>query len=612
MKYDVIVVGGGISGLTAGALLSKRGLKTAVIDKNYAPGGSCGIFKRDGIIFDQGSAMLFGFGEKGFNSHRFVFNCLEEPIDIIKHDLLYCVNFKNHRIKFYNDIELFTEELSNVFPSEKDNIKRFYKDMYKMYKHVIVDSPNYTTPDQTDPVKGLKSLLKHPLSYIKFLGYLNKSAKKLLEKYFTDPEIFNFFDKLTSTYCYATVEESPAVLAAVMFVDNHVGGSYYPAGSTVFLPGKLEKVIEENNGDMIMNSEVTEIIINKNKACGVKLSDNSILSCDNIIYSGTVWNLYNKLIKNASDKKISWANRQIPTYPSVVLYSYVDKKVIPENTQPVEMLVGDPDKLDESEVTAYIFSIDDKTLCPDDYQTVIAIGPSFKNWDNNYKDLKKSETERLLNILEKRFPGFKSAVKYSEIATPLSLEKYTSKNGGAVAGPKQMLGQHMFKRLHTKTEWKNIYCCGESTVMGTGTPTVTVSGLSAANAVLKKYGKKEFVFENNMKNYVNILEKPVKYENLYSSQDEETKEIIKKASKCQFCENHYCSGKSGLDIRSIMRKITVENFYGAKKIIDNYSENIGSEEDFGLYEERCIMNRKYNTPVEINEIINYMRRKSFE
>lgn len=61
-----------------------------------------------------------------------------------------------------------------------------------------------------------------------------------------------------------------------------------------------------------------------------------------------------------------------------------------------------------------------------------------------------------------------------------------------------------------------------------------------------------------------------------------------------------------------MRKITVENFYGAKKIIDNYSENISSDEDFVLYEERCIMNRKYNTPVEINEIINYMRRKSFE
>ena len=51
------------------------------------------------------------------------------------------------------------------------------------------------------------------------------------------------------------------------------------------------------------------------------------------------------------------------------------------------------------------------------------------------------------------------------------------KNVGAVSGPKQMLGQHMFKRLRGRTEWDNLFCCGKSIVMGTGTPTVTTSGL---------------------------------------------------------------------------------------------------------------------------------------
>jgi len=43
--YDVLVIGGGLSGLTAASLLSKRGCKVAVIEKSYMPGGSCGIFK---------------------------------------------------------------------------------------------------------------------------------------------------------------------------------------------------------------------------------------------------------------------------------------------------------------------------------------------------------------------------------------------------------------------------------------------------------------------------------------------------------------------------------------------------------------------------------------
>ena len=100
MKYDVIIIGAGLSGLTAGSLLAKRGLKVALIDKAYNPGGSCGTFKRNGVIFDQGSSMLYGFGDTGFNPHRFVFDALEEPIDLIRHDLLYVVHFRGHAIRF--------------------------------------------------------------------------------------------------------------------------------------------------------------------------------------------------------------------------------------------------------------------------------------------------------------------------------------------------------------------------------------------------------------------------------------------------------------------------------------------------------------------------------
>jgi hypothetical protein len=119
-----------------------------------------------------------------------------------------------------------------------------------------------------------------------------------------------------------------------------------------------------------------------------------------------------------------------------------------------------------------------------------------------------AEQKRLIGVLEKRFPGFSGAVWFAEVATPVTIERYTNKNGGAVAGPKQMLGQHMFNRLHPRTEWDHLFCCGESPVMGTGPPPVTTSGISAANAVLKKLGKQPFMHDPSMKNVVMVLNKP--------------------------------------------------------------------------------------------------------
>ncbi len=176
--------------------------------------------------------------------------------------------------------------------------------------------------------------------------------------------------------------ESPAILAAVMFSDNHVGGRYYPAGSTLFLPGKLEKAIEENGGILMQEQEVEQIIFRQDRPAGVRLQDGREIMADNLIYSGTVWNLYDRLIDPAytTPQRRTWAARQLPTFPSVVLYARVDRSVIPEGTQPVEMLVGNPDRIDESEVTVYLFSLDDHTLCDPDSHVLMAIGPSFENW----------------------------------------------------------------------------------------------------------------------------------------------------------------------------------------------------------------------------------------
>ena len=611
--YDVIVIGAGLSGLTAAALLSKRNLNVCVIEAQYKPGGSCGIFKRGDTVFEQGSAMIYGFNDKGFSPHRFVFNALEESIDIVKHDELYAINFEGHRIIFYEDIDRFIEELVKVFPNERENFKRFYSDLSKRYIKIIAQDPKFITPDAMKKESGLKALIKHPIEYIRFLGYMNKNTESILQKYFKDPKVFNLFDKLTSTYCYTTVKETPAILSSIMFVDNHFGGSYYPAGSTLNLVGKLEKVIEENNGEMIYNTEVEKIIVENNIAKGIKLDNGEVLSGKYIINSGNVWNLYNKLLKDEASKEIKkWVNSLEPSYPSVVIFALVKKEVIPNGTLPIEMLIADKSKLDEGEITVYILSIDDKTLCKEEYHTIMAIGPSFKAWPkgfkNNYKNeeyrkMKEIEKNRMLNVLEKRFPGFKEGLCHVEISTPTTLNRYVLKEGGSVAGPKQKLGQHMLKRLKTKSDINNLYNCGESTVMGTGTPAVTISGISAANLILRDLGINEFEYKEGMKNYVNIVKNPFQCNQIRIGKNDEEDKLGKLALKCEFCERPLCEKKCPykVSIRSINRRVAVGNFYGAKKILKVNNTNPCLTCKSRECEKYCIRKIK-SKEVKINEI----------
>ena len=82
-SFDVLVIGSGLSGLTAAALLAKRNLKVLCVEQHTQPGGSCGAFRIDGRTIDQGTAMFFGFGSEGFNPHRYVMDLLGQPIDVL-------------------------------------------------------------------------------------------------------------------------------------------------------------------------------------------------------------------------------------------------------------------------------------------------------------------------------------------------------------------------------------------------------------------------------------------------------------------------------------------------------------------------------------------------
>jgi len=579
-RYDVIVVGAGLGGLVAASLLAKRGLSVLLIDQQHKPGGSCTSFKRDGVVYDVGTAMIYGFGERGFHPFRFLMNELDEPIDIVAHRTLARMTFEGHEIIFWPDVERFLQELDRLFPGEHDALRAFYRDLGKMYEHIVIKNELVVPPTELSARQGLRQLLASPLQVLRMQKLLSISVQDLLDRYFAGGPIIHFFDKLCSAYCYCTAAEAPAVLAATMFLDNHIGGVYYPAGGAQMLPNKLEKAFERYGGQTLYRHLVDQVLIRDGRACGVRLSGGVEIAADRVIANATVWNIYGGLVRpeHIAPERLAWARQLVPTFPSMTLYMLVDRAAFPETVMPWEIMIENRAVIDNTDLTLYINALVDQTLCPPGKLVVMAIAPQLDSWpapndpmyhSEAYAAHKQAAADAMLAQIERHYPGFGQHIETLIVGTPTTLERYLLKNGGAVGGPKNMLGQQMLKRLHAVSEWPGLYFCGDSTVMATGAPATAVSGVGAANMVLRHLHRPEYAPRRFARQCVRLVDLPYTRPPYRSGDPLDAASAPLAAAQCQWCEAPACVAHcpAGADLPGFMRRVEAGNLVGAARLL---------------------------------------------
>ena len=575
-RYDVVVVGAGIGGLTAAALLAKKGLQVLLIEQHYMPGGCCGAIRRQGVTLDVGATVLYGFGERGYNVHRFVMNELEEEIDMIPREAIYHMHVEDYSIIFWRQFDLFFQQLVDLFPDQEKELKRFYDDLFGLYEGSILKHETVVPPTEMPPVETLRRILTNPVGMMRMLPLMSKSARSLFKRFFTDRKIVDFFDMLTRTFSYVDADECPAILSVTMFADNHIGGAYYPAGSPQMLSNKLEKAVERYGGEILYRHLVDEILITDGTAVGVRLADGTEIRADRVVSDATVWNLYGKLVRprHIAPKRMQWAQRLVPSHSNMMLYIRADAKAIPADARPMEILVEDPKKVDGHGITVYIPTLMDPTVSPPGTLSITISAVSTLKWprpwdpsyqSEAYKKQKEQEAEKILERLKPRFPDLRRHIQSMDIGTPSTIERYTLKNWGNVGGPKQMLGQHMMKRLKARSDWKNLYLVGDSTVLGLGVLPATTSAVGAANTVLKDLGMAEYRPRSFAKQFVRFVEvRPWEAapDPLAPITEASAKRI---ARDCDHCEEAGCmrACPAGIDLVGFHRRVESGNFAGA-------------------------------------------------
>jgi len=359
-----------------------------------------------------------------------------------------------------------------------------------------------------------------------------------------------------------------------------VGGVYFPAGGAQMLPNTIEKAFERYGGQTLYEQMVDEILIQGGKACGVRLSDGVEIKAERVVANATVWNIYGKLVRpeHIPPERMKWVQALIPTYPSMTLYMIVEREGFPEGLFPWEIFIENRKVIDSSDLTLYVNSLVDSTLCPPDHLVVMAIAPNMCQWPHpdepayhspEYEAQKQREADRMIDQIEGHYPGFRKQIRSLIIGSPTTIERYLLKNGGAVGGPKNQIGQEMLKRLHARSEWKNLYFCGDSTTMGTGAPATTVSGVGAANVILRELKMPDYDIRKFPKQFVNLVNLPYKRPS-YSPTDPITRQnAFLAAAQCQGCQDPKCVDgcPAGIDIPGFMRRMEAKNYTGAARLI---------------------------------------------
>jgi prolycopene isomerase len=495
-SVDVIVVGAGIGGLTAAALLQERGFSTIVFEKNKFPGGSCSAFKKGGYTFDAGASVFYGFCDDDsrgtLNLHTRIFRKLGVDVETIPDPVQIHYHMPaGFEVPAWRDRSRFLECLFRRFPHEKDGIRRFYDELESVYE-ILNSLPAGSLEDLMHlGVVGARHPLKAVSLGVKTLFSMGKTARR----YVSDPELLRFIDLESYSWAVQDAISTPLVNAGICLADRHHGGINYPVGGSGAIPEALVRGIEKFGGSVRFRSEVTKVIVENGEAVGVRLIDGAEVRARAVVTNATVWDTFDKLV---DDPRLKVPDDRFIKAPSwFQIWLGVDGAIIPPDFMMHHIIVDDWSKYDQLGGTIYFSapSVLDPSLAPPGKHALhLFVTAETSQWERygyrspEYQSGKDAFARSVVTRAESLLPGLRGAVELMVTATPQTHVRYLNRRDGSY-GPLLKPGQNILLKPQNRTPVKNLYAAGDSTFPGQGVIAVTYSGVSCASYVARKLGK---------------------------------------------------------------------------------------------------------------------------
>lgn len=514
--YDVVIIGSGVGGLTAGALLSKAGLSVCILEKEPHVGGYLAGFRRKDFRFDTAIHWLNQCGPQGVAGKIFAILGKDHPVAPPQKRIRRYIGDHHDYLLTHNPEELKATWIKE-FPHEKEGIERFFK----AAKKIGTAFNEYSTVFRTEESMNFWERLKNKLPLIKFgsafiphLGYSGEAGiTKGLNRYFKDKKLHNIF----------------AADGDVIGCMVPIGWAYYgdfqspPKGGGQVIPEWLVHLVNYYHNDIFINCKVEKILVEKGRATGVMFTHKGAqhhIEAKHVIAACDVETLYNKMLPSSvlsekSRKKMQEADIYSSSLtisialncpPGQLGFSEELIHISSDTASIEEHSGGDPLK---SEIVVLTPSLRDHSLAPDGCGTLTIFMPaymSFKDgWfttkDENgdyvrneaYKRLKNEIAEVLIDRLSKIVaPDLRDHILFYDVATPVTHWRYTGNKEGTMMGAKPGRENMKNKVAQYRTPICNLLVGGQWAELGGGVPIAVKAGTNAALLVLQKENKQAF------------------------------------------------------------------------------------------------------------------------
>jgi len=501
---DAIIIGAGLGGLSCAAKLASSGKKVLVLEKMNHIGGTSYIFRRNEYIFPMGplsfsfpnlvKKMLIDVGvttEINFERHHF--QLISPYIDIIYS-------------QEWND---FKDKLKELFKSDEQGIETCFNNFNSLFnaiKNIQEWNPEFVIGKRRENAK--KELNIHE-NHIKLINENNNLSSELyLSNCLKDDTLIRL---LGSQGSYPPIMSMTHLAFLWNLMSNE--GIWFPSCGIHGISDLLNDVIINHRGEVRLNSNVKEILLERNRVVGVKLISNEIYNANWIIvnadYKKTILNLINK--KNISQDFLESVKNSKYTTSELSIYLGIDPNKVDLTKMRATHLfyraklddknIQDPEDFKNKEIEICDWSKKSYNFAPKGKKNLILrVNMPYEHFEywkvgekkrkEGYKEYKRSLADKLIKIVDKILPGLSSSIEVMEVATPLTYEDWGQRTHGSIAGwNRDMTKIYLKEKALIENPFEHLLNVGIYSFLEPflgGVPTSIYSGCLAADYILEK------------------------------------------------------------------------------------------------------------------------------